>query len=299
MKKSAKYLMLDFANRSGKLKPIGEEERLQLQRILTNMILDVQTVCENNGITVMAAYGTALGAYRHHGFIPWDDDADLCMTRSDWEKFRDNFNALFNDKYILEASQYGSHDTQMTWAKMYLPQTKFVEIFNECTPYSKGIFLDIFVIDSISDNVVVRKLDMFVAKYLKFAINSMAYYTYPGKYLKMFMKSTNKMKLYFRIRQIVGFIMSVRSHKQWCDTYDKFVSRHKNTKMTISDYTDIITPVEEWLPAKKIAFGDIMINVPQNIEKYLERAYGPSYMQLPPEDKREQHFCIELDFGPF
>ena len=46
-------------------------------------------------------------------------------------------------------------------------------------------------------------------------------------------------------------------------------------------------------------FEDIQINVPNNIEKYLERAYGKNYMQLPPKEKREQHFCVELDFGKY
>ena len=123
--------MLDIANKTGNLKPIVEKDRKTLVKILTNMIYDIQTVCEANGITIMASYGTALGAYRHKGFIPWDDDADICMLRHDWEKLRDNFETLFQGKYILEAPLFGIHDTQMTWGKIYLPETKYVEIFNE------------------------------------------------------------------------------------------------------------------------------------------------------------------------
>lgn len=291
--------MLDFANRTGQLKPIGEIERQQLQRVLTNMVLDIQTVCENNGITVMAAYGTALGAYRHQGFIPWDDDADLCMTRSDWEKFRDNFDELFKGDYILEAPQYGKQDTQMTWGKIYLPRTKYVEIFNENTPYNKGIFVDIFIIDYLSDNRYVRMFDTFITQSLSFAINSISYYKYQGETLKAFRASTKEVRSYFRLRRVVGFIMSIRSHKAWCDTYDRYISRHKNTKLTKIHCTDRPIPADVWLPVKKTQFVDISMNVPHSIEKYLERMYGESYMQLPPEEKREQHFCIELDFGQF
>lgn len=294
---NAKYVMLDIANKTGNLKPIGEEDRKELVRILTRMIYDIQTVCESSGITIMASYGTALGAYRHKGFIPWDDDADVCILRSDWEKLRDNFDALFDGKYVLEAPQYGSHDTQMTWGKIYLPGTKYVEIFNEGTPYNKGVFLDVFVIDNLSDNKLIRSIDMFIAKHLKSAINSMTYFKYPGNNLSLFMSYTWSTKIYYHLRKLLGAMLSFRSHKAWCDTYDKFVSRHKNSQLTISNYSGIITPADEWLPAKKIQFEDIMINVPNNIEKYLERAYGKNYMQLPPEDKREQHFCVELDLG--
>ena len=296
---NAKYVMLDIANKTGNLKPIVEKDRKTLVKILTNMIYDIQTVCEANGITIMASYGTALGAYRHKGFIPWDDDADICMLRHDWEKLRDNFETLFQGKYILEAPLYGIHDTQMTWGKIYLPETKYVEIFNEGAPYNKGVFLDVFVIDYLSDNSFVRSVDMFIAKHLKSAINSIAYYKYAGKNLTLFMSSTFGTKIYFNLRKLLGVMMSIRSHKAWCDTYDKFVSRHKNTKFTISNYSGIITPASEWLPAKKMQFEDIQINVPNNIEKYLERAYGKNYMQLPPKEKREQHFCVELDFGKY
>lgn len=299
MSTSAKHVMLDIANKTGNLKPIVGDNKKALVKILTSMIYDIQTVCEANGITIMASYGTALGAYRHNGFIPWDDDADVCLLRHDWERLRDNFDSLFQGKYILEAPQYGSRDTQMTWGKIYLPGTKYVEIFNEGTPYNKGVFLDVFVIDNLSDNSIVRAIDIFVAKYLKSAINSMAYFKYPGKNLTLFMSSSLTTKIYFYLRKLLGALMSIRSHKVWCDTYDKYVSRHKNTKLTISDYNDIITPADEWLPVKKIQFEDIQINVPNNIEKYLERAYGKNYMQLPPEEKREQHFCIELDFGKY
>lgn len=298
MKTNAKYLMLDFANKTGKIKPINDEQQKYLHRILTTMISDIQAVCDKNGISLMAAYGTALGAYRHKGFIPWDDDADVCVIRKDWEKLRDNFDSYFKGKYILEAPQYGKNDTQMTWGKIYIPDTKFVEIFNEGTPYNKGIFLDVFVMDFLSDNLIVRRIDLYIAKFLRSAINSITYYRYPGNSLTQFMTSTKNMKFYFRMRQLLGLMMSFKTHREWCDIYDKFVSRHKK-QARIGDYQVAIMSENEWLlPVKKIKFEDIQINVPNNIEKYLERIYGKTYMELPPIENREQHFCIEIDFGP-
>lgn len=299
MKVNAKNIMLEIANKTGKLKPISNGDRIKLKRILLDMIYDIQTACENHGITIMAAYGTALGAYRHNGFIPWDDDADFCILREEWEMLRDNFDSIFNGKYILEAPQYGTHDTQMTWGKIYLPGTTYVEIFNEGTPYNKGIFIDVFVVDSLAENKLISKTDVCIAKLMKFAINSLKFYKYSGRTLNKFMSFSVSTFIYFNLRKCLGFLMSFKSHKEWCDIYDKFVSRHRNTINTISNYSGIITPLSEWLPAQKMQFENIKINVPNNIELYLERAYGKNYMKLPPEEKREQHFCIELDFGEY
>lgn len=293
---SAKHVMLKLANTTDRLKPISKDEQIVLKRILTETLYDIQETCKMHNITTMAAYGTALGAYRHRGFIPWDDDADICIMRHDWEKLRDNFELIFKGKYCLEAPQYGGRDTQMTWGKIYIPNTRYVEILNEGTPYNKGIFIDVFVIDALSDNLLIRKMDIFIAKYLKSVINSILYYKYPGKTLQEYMSSSISTSLYFKCRRFLGFLFSFKSHREWCDIYDKFVSRHRDTTLTISNYSGIITPIEEWFPIKKITFETIQINVPNNIEKYLERAYGKNYMKLPSKENREQHFCIEMNF---
>ena len=65
------------------------------------------------------------------------------------------------------------------------------------------------------------------------------------------------------------------------------------------NYDDAVTLRGAWFPVKKIKFENIMANVPNDIEGYLNMAFGPKYMELPPEDKREQHFCVELDFGEY
>lgn len=299
MRIKAKYYMLDAVNKSNLLKPVKGDEAMHLKRVLTMMLDDFQRRCENNHITPFLVYGSALGAFRHKGFIPWDDDVDVAMTREDWEKLKVIFKDAFSDKYELEGPNYNNVDSSTAWGKVFLKGTKYVELMNMSTPYNKGIFIDVFIIDGLSDNAIVRKADYFVARIARFIGNSMPYYQYPSTLMAEVMSVSVQTRSYLLFRRTIGFLFAWVSHKKWLSIYDKFVSRHRHSKCSIMNYDDAITERSYWFPVKKVPFENIMANIPNDIEGYLEMAFGKSYMQLPPEGEREQHFCVELDFGDY
>ena len=117
----AKEVLLSVVNKTGKLKPIIGEEAKHFKIVLSKMLADIQDKCEAYGITPFVVYGTALGAYRHQGFIPWDDDVDIAMTREDWELFKTKFEEMFNGAYILEAPRYSNTDSIGVWGKYSCP----------------------------------------------------------------------------------------------------------------------------------------------------------------------------------
>ncbi len=75
-----------------------DEDIDRLHRVLLDMYKDINAVCKRNNIGLIAAGGTQLGAIRHHGFIPWDDDMDIFIFRSDFERFKDVFISELSDK---------------------------------------------------------------------------------------------------------------------------------------------------------------------------------------------------------
>ena len=297
LKISARYYLLDASNKSGKLFPISGERARRLKSVLTYMLYDFQTRCELNGITPFLVYGSALGAYRHKGFIPWDDDVDVAMTRDDWNHLKTIFEDVFSDKYELEGPNYGNKDAAVTWGKIFLKGTKFVELININTPYNKGIYLDIFIIDGMADNKLIRTFDYTFARCMRFVANSLAYYNYPSDLMNEIMSVSWNTKIYLWSRKLIGFMFSWISHKRLISFFDRFVSRHTNSKDTIIDYYDGITRRGAWFPVKKTPFETILANVPPNLEEFLESVYGKDYMKLPPENQRQHHFCVELDFG--
>ena len=297
VKIKADFYLLDAVIKSKKLSPVNGDKARKLKNVLTSMLYDLQTRCEQNKITPFLVYGSALGAYRHKGFIPWDDDVDVAMTREDWNRFKTIFEEVFSDKYELEGPNYGNKDSSAAWGKIFLKGTRYVELIYLNTPYNKGIFIDVFIIDGLADNKLLRTFDYSIARGMRFIGNSKVFYTYPSDLLNEIMSSSWNTKVYLWLRKTIGFLFSWISHKKWICLYDRFVSRHTKSKYTIMNYEHAITERNAWFPVRKIPFETILANVPHDIESYLTSAYGPTYMELPPENKRTQHYCVELDFG--
>lgn len=301
MKYSAKEIMNRLAHNSGVLKEITDDERSKLQNILLGILKDVIEVCDNNNIRVALVGGSALGAVRHGGFIPWDDDIDLGMPREDWERFKTVFNSSLGYKYDMEAPNYDNKDCKNTWGKIYLRGTVLEEIQDISMPYNKGIFLDIFIWDNVSSNQLVRKIDAKVSDFLKGVATSMTMYKYANSLEKEFYAANKETNRYYNLRRALGFFFSWCSHKSFCSFYDRFVSRHGIESELCTaptgrkNYEGEIIEKKQWV-LKPIKFENVNAYVFYDVHGYLKQMYGNNYMQLPPENKRERHFIVKLKF---
>ena len=140
---------------------LTQEMLRQLHSIELEMLLEVDRICKENEINYTIIGGTLLGAVRHRGFIPWDDDADIAMLRPEYEKFclivdekLDNTKFYFQNMERTEGYRWG-------YAKLRRKGTLFLRENQEYMKYEQGIFLDIFPIDGTPDNSVLRKIHKF------------------------------------------------------------------------------------------------------------------------------------------
>ena len=252
----------------------------------------------DNNISILLYGGSALGAVRHQGFIPWDDDLDLCIERKDYYEFLDAFRRRYGDKYWIhtpqETSNYG---LLMTKIILRGPQLKDLEDFEN--PES-GVFVDLFVLDNLFANPLLRKMQC-VASYAFMGIVSCVRVNRDSKYLLQIIEDEEAKKI-LRFKSRLGKVLSIISLDKWTSMTDKLFQVCKDNE---SKYVAIFPSKKSiggyyWERTffgvgEKCAFEGHEWLVPAKVKEFLLEYYG-DYMRIPPPEEREQHAYIEIGF---
>ena len=134
------------------------------QRLLLEMLKDLDAVCRKHGISYQLFSGTALGAVRHQGFIPWDDDLDIVMLRNEYERFFDEASTDFDQKKYFVQREFTEH-WPMQFSKLRRNGTACMEKYHPKDPkMHQGVYIDIFPCDNLSDFWLMRILQFLASK---------------------------------------------------------------------------------------------------------------------------------------
>ena len=273
------------------VKKITLEESKQLQLDILNAF---DAFCQKNGLRYMLAYGTLLGAVRHKGFIPWDDDIDLYMPIEDYRKMavilnREENNGFFNDRYRVAGMLINSTiPYHQTFAKIYDRKTTAeISTLRSDLGFQEGIFIDIFPIAGLPDDNEKRTK---IIKSMKHA-NNMLYWATRKLEFSDFTPAHPRTSLY-------NFIDWIASHKkpfnQWMADYQDLFEQlppvegsaiAAEVKIYLRTGSDkyLCNP---WLPATMLEFEGRKYPVPNDYDTVLKRDYG-NYMQLPPKEQQQ------------
>lgn len=267
----------------------------RLQENLLEIIIEVDRICRKHNINYFLDGGTALGAIRHKGFIPWDDDADIGMPREDYEKFITVAREELNSKYFLQIPE-SEPNYFLTYAKVRKNNTKYVESATKKIKMHQGIFVDIFPYDFLPREGAkerykfmsklryeiyewgVPSLASMPQKTISYKIRSLGRYI---RYLLLHMKSRDKLFERFNKECI--------KYNEFCD--DTFLT----TSFSFGMGKYYLYPVRI-LETEDIEFEGNKFRISKNIHEYLEITYGDDYMKLPPEEERYQHNAVEVEF---
>ena len=273
-------------------------EQLQaLKSSLLEMTLDVIQVCERFGLRIALAGGSALGAIRHQGFIPWDDDIDLMMPRADYQKLCEVFPEALGKEYDLIVPQnYKFAKTR--FPKIIKKNTICRSLGNVEASEFNGIFLDIFILENVPKNRLLRTVKGAWCNFLMLAGTRAVMYKHNTPLLTGFMSTTEESRRDWNRTMRLGRLFSVIPYGRWFQWTDRAVQYRKETGLLglptgRKHYFGEILQEQTYLPFSKGMFEGYEVPLPADCDAYLKNLYG-DYMQIPPPEKREKHYIQEL-----
>ena len=252
----------------------------ELQRELLKILKWFHGFCVENNLRYYAVGGTLLGAVRHKGFIPWDDDIDIGMPRKDYDKMIEIMkNQDGGSVYKLE-TPLENRDFVYQFCKLYDTSTTLIE--NTRYKTKRGIYLDIFPLDGIGNTLEESKKNFkAIDKKNNYIMTKVCALSKHRKFYK------NLAIILSRCIPFPSWQNTLRKLTQICRSRD--YDEYTYVANLVGNWHEREIVKREWMGAPILyKYEDIQIYGPRDADKYLEAVYG-DYMQLPPEEKRQSH----------
>ncbi len=254
----------------------------EIKQISLEILLEVDKFCRNHSIRYFLSYGTLLGAIRHQGFIPWDDDIDIVMPREDYEKFIALYSSEENSKYKIVTMETDAY-YHLPFMKLMDPSTLKVEAIDNYSDV-RGIEIDIFPLDGLSDNYSKACKQLRKTQLILKLRNLSLYKGHGSKNLFTF-----SFKLFFTK------YCKYRGFKYWLKKAEVIAKKYKFNQceyvgnISTLDYGNRqIFKKEFFLDSVDVIFEGHYFKAPKEYKYILEQLYG-NYMELPPIDKQVSH----------
>ena len=257
-----------------------------IQLISLDILKDVHQFCVENGISYTLYGGTMIGAIRHKGFIPWDDDIDIAMPRPDYERFL----ATYQSKHGYRMFASGTKENYLAFSRVCDLENTLV--VNEKAPWSDvptGVWIDIFPLDGAPDDeddsiLQLKKLKSLWIRccYAREARSSFSSVKDVGDKIKLFLKKIVYNKVLIPNERVVSKFIKEASSIKWGQTRHfwncSYLRYGMKEYQEISDYSSTII----------VPFEDSLFYVCNGYDHLMRTKYG-DYMQLPPESKQKSN----------
>ncbi|MBQ6654667.1 MAG: LicD family protein [Erysipelotrichaceae bacterium] len=262
----------------------------ELQKKMLEIFRYFQQLCQDNGLRYWAAGGTLIGAVRHHGFIPWDDDIDVFMPRRDYERLYELWPAIGdNENYALLRTdeRVNIHNTDMQLADR---NTTFINRHSVDEDIVHGVSIDIMPFDGCPDGLIGRAWQIYHA--VMFGIfNVQRLPDHQGKLLRLATSA------------VLNSVKNPEKRYQIWKKHEKAMSRYDfdkagEAKELVTSFRALFWPhPRRSFDLIEADFEDLKITIPAGYDGYLRRIYG-DYLSFPPEEERTaKHDIVFMDLN--
>jgi lipopolysaccharide cholinephosphotransferase len=277
-------------------KEYDDETLKKLHAVELDILNDLIKICQKYDIKYFICYGCAIGAIRHHGFIPWDDDIDVCMLRADYEKFLASADKEFAGRYEMTGPDCSKKYYNLV-PNMCKIGTTFSTVYDG-GKYNCGIFIDIFVFDYTYADIKPRNRQVTWTQFYR-NLYLLKNANYNKQHEKGFIKN---------IKIIISTALHVFLNILHISN-DYLYKKYLKHSTECSEKTDLVTTfndsarlsrvscmrLDEIFPLSDADFENLKIKLPHSCHDILTRMYG-DYMKLPPLEERRNHPPYILSF---
>ena len=264
-----------------------------IQQILLGFLLEVDRICKKHNIKYFLGGGSLLGAVRHKGFIPWDDDADVMMLRKDYDRFLSVLPSELPN-YLFAQTQENEKDSHFPFTKLRINNTLLSTEFTSRFPnIHNGIFLDVLAQDYTSNNAFLRKIHMKATASSRWLVLDKWRGTSVNANSRFSSLCANILRKIFPL----GFLQKVQN---------KLISLHKNMKNPKYLFDSMGRNVSrgafpaEWLDeAIWVDFENAKLPIPKEYDKYLKYLYGDYMEMIPVSERHVSHDIKQIDLGEY
>ena len=258
----------------------------QIQEIAIEMLIDIDVVCRKLGIEYFLFEGALLGAIRHKGPIPWDDDIDVAFLREDYDRFVQEAPKFLGNEYVIDTYETNPKHWTISGKVIKKARTDYMHLRAEGLALANGVFVDLFALDNVLQErsrwEIMR--GRYVAMLRSLLFHRSGYQMVPAKKLGFIKKTLSRFTPVLWLHRRID--KSIRKHSDQKTGYvANFGSMYK-VELETFETTDLV-------PTKSSLYGGTQVRVPANPEKILKKVYG-EYLDFPPYHERSgKHSFIE------